>query len=204
MLEIARQPANAHLHDVYFTVQGASRLVWRNPNHGITVGDDGLSWRVNDNPQTAPFANIVAIHLNTAALGNANNVIDQCKIEFNDGQWLAASNAAASGLPNDAQTPVYRDFVRDLHARLFAGGHDGISFLAGMTSWRYKTLFAALIVAALLFILTPLVLVFITGDPHAFIPMAMGAVLLWPFARLMRNNAPRSYTPDALPDELLS
>jgi hypothetical protein len=73
-----------------------------------------------------------------------------------------------------------------------------------MSSWRYKGLFAALIVAALLFIVTPLVLIFITGDPHVLIPMGMGAVLLWPFVRLMRNNAPRSYTPDALPDELLS
>jgi hypothetical protein len=34
--------------------------------------------------------------------------------------------------------------------------------------------------------------------------MAMGLSLCWPLTRLMMNNTPRDYTPDLLPEELLS
>ena len=65
-------------------------------------------------------------------------------------------------------------------------------------------LFGTMVAAGLLFIVTPIGLVIVTGDWHALIAMAMGLSLCWPFTRLMINNAPRDYTPDRLPDGLLS
>ena len=60
------------------------------------------------------------------------------------------------------------------------------------------------VIAAAFFIVTPLVLTFITGDPHALILMGTGVFLVWPFMGLVSHNTPRNYTPDALPDELIS
>jgi len=61
-----------------------------------------------------------------------------------------------------------------------------------------------LVAAGLLFIVTPLGLLMVTGDLHILIPMAMGLSLCWPLTRLMMNNTPRDYSPDRLPEELLS
>lgn len=94
--------------------------------------------------------------------------------------------------------------MRDLHARFAAHGCGTTRFTAGMTQWRYRMLFGTMIVAALLFIVTPIGLLLVTGDLHILIPMAMGLSLCWPLTRLMMNNTPRDYTPDRLPEELLS
>jgi tetrahydromethanopterin S-methyltransferase subunit F len=196
--------ASSQAYDVYFTVPGSRRLVWTNPNHGVAVSDSGISYTANGNAQTAAFTDFVAIHLSTAGLGNANNVIDQCKIEFKTGDSITIANGAATGLPNDPQTRIYRDFVRDLHARLVAAGHDTISFTAGMSQTRYTGAMITVVIAGLFFVVTPLILAFVTGDPHALILMGTGVFLVWPFMRLVSHNTPRSYTPDALPDELIS
>jgi len=127
MSDLTLQRADSHTYDVYFVVPGSPRFVWRIATHGITLSDSGIAYTVNDSPRTAAFTEIAAIHLSTAALGNASSVIDQCKIEFNNGSTIAISNAAANGLPKDAQTRIYRDFVRDLHGRLVASGHDTIA-----------------------------------------------------------------------------
>lgn len=191
-------------HNVYFYVAGGPRFVLRNANHGVTVSDEGLSFTANGCVRTIGFGAIGAIHIQTAALGNADNILDQCKIEFSDGPAITASNATATGLPDQAQTSIYRDFVQDLHARLAQRSAAGIRFTAGMAPWRFKALFATMIAAGLLFVAAPLGIAMFTGDWHALIVMGMGISLCWPVTRLMMNNAPRDYTPDRLPGELLS
>ncbi len=204
MPDSSPHPQISRRYDVYFYVAGGPRFVLRNPNHGITVDADGIAWTSNGTAQQRAYASIAAVHLQTAALGNAASVIDQCKIEFIDGPAVTVSNASSSGLPDAGQTPLYRDFVRDLHGRLAAHGAGAIRFTAGMAPWRYKLLFGAMIAAGLLFVVTPIGLVVVTGDWHALIAMAMGVSLCWPFTRLMMNNAPRGYTPERLPEQLLS
>ena len=204
MPDLSPHPENSRSYDVYFYVAGSSRLVLRNPNHGIVLDDTAIAWTKDGAACRQAYADIVAVHLQTAALGNAANVIDQCKIEFVAGPAVTVSNASSSGLPDKAQTPLYRDFVRDFHARLATHGCVAIRFTAGMAQWRYRMLFGTMIVAALLFIVTPIGLLLVTGDLHILIPMAMGLSLCWPLTRLMMNNTPRDYTPDRLPQELLS
>jgi len=155
-------PAGARRYDVYFTVTGGPRFFLRNPNHGIALGADHMAYTVDGHDSEAAFAEIAAIHVQTAALGSADNVIDQCTITFADGAGLTVANTTSSGLPDAAQTPVYRAFVHDLHAHLAA--YDKIRFTAGMTPWRYKTLMITLIVAGLFFVATPMMLTAITGD----------------------------------------
>jgi hypothetical protein len=137
-------------------------------------------------------------------LGNAQSTIDQCKIDFIDGSAIVVSNATASGLPNAAQRPVYRGFVRDLHTHLAHRDGGTVRFTAGMAPWRYKLLMVTLIVAGLFFFLTPLGLTLFTGDWQALILAATGVAFVWPFVLLLMKSAPRAYQPDRLPDELLS
>ncbi|HEX3503326.1 MAG TPA: hypothetical protein VHU22_08045 [Xanthobacteraceae bacterium] len=204
MLQLNLQAQHSQLHDVYFTAPGSRRFVWRLTNHGISLDDRILSYSVDDKAQTLAFTDLAAIHLSTAGLGNADRVIDQCKIVFTSGEAITVSNVTSNGLPDNAQTRIYRDFVEDLHARLIGRGHDKIRFTAGMSSARYKGALVTMIIAGLFFIATPLVLTFITGDLHALIVMGAGAFFVWPFMRLVSNNTPRNYTPDALPDKLMS
>jgi len=191
-------------YDVYFAAARGFRIYWRNPNHGITVGDDGLSFTVDGRERTVGWSDIAAVHLQIAALGNANTTIDQCKIGFADGSAIVVSNAASSGLPDAAQTPIYRDFVRGLHARLARQSGAAICFRAGMAPWRYRALQVTLIIAGLFFVATPIGLTLFTGDWHGLMLGAAGVALVWPLTLLMLKNAPRDYAPDRLPSELLS
>jgi hypothetical protein len=206
MIELNLKAQHSQAYDVYFTVSGGPRFVMWNTNHGITVGDNGMSFAVDGQMRSITFADIAAIHLSSGTVGE--DVIDQCKIEFTAGNTITVFNTASSGLSNKEQTQIYRDFVYDLHGRLAGAGAGQsigkISFTAGMSGTRYNVALIALIVAGLFFVLTPLVLAVITGDAHALILMGTGAFLVWPFMRVVGNNTPRNYTPDAPPDELLS
>jgi len=71
-----------------------------------------------------------------------------------------------------------------------------------MAPWRYKMLFVTMIVAGLFFIATPAILAAVTG--HALIIAGAGVIFCWPFTKMLMNNGLRDYTPDNLPDELLS
>jgi hypothetical protein len=197
-------PANPQTYDVYFAAAGGFRFYWRNPNHGITIGADGLSFAVDGKPRAVGWSDIATVHLQIAALGNANTTIDQCKIGFTDGSAVVVSNGSSSGLPDDAQTRIYRDFVRGLHARLVGQAGGAIRFSAGMAPWRYRTLLVTLIVAGLFFIVTPIGLTLFTGDLRGFILGATGVAFVWPFTMLLLKSAPRNYAPDHLPDQLLS
>jgi tetrahydromethanopterin S-methyltransferase subunit F len=201
-MQLNLQAAHSHIHDVFFTTAGTRRFKLWLTDHGITVDDTGLSYSVEGNPRSIAFADIAAIHLSTGAVGE--DVLDQCKIELTSGDALTVSNVTASGLPNKAQTQAYRDFVHDLHGRLPGNGAGKIRFTAGMSSLRYKGAIATMVIAGLFFVVTPLVLAIVTGDMHALFLMGAGAFFVWPFMRLVGNNTPRSYTPDALPEELIS
>jgi len=201
MIELNLKAQHSQAYDVYFTVSGGPRFVMWNTNHGITVDENGMSFAVDGQARTCAFADVAGVHLSSGAAGE--NVIDQCKIAFNTGNTITVSNATSGGLSNKEQTQLYRTFVYDLHSRL-AAGHDTIRFTAGMSSTRYNFALVTLIIAGLFFIATPLVLALMTGDAHALILMGTGAFLVWPFMRVVGNNTPRNYTPDALPDELIS
>jgi hypothetical protein len=202
MIELNLKAQHSQAYDVYFTVAGGPRFVLWNTNHSITVNENGLSFAVDGQTRTCAFADVAGVHLSSGTAGE--NVIDQCKIVFNTGDTITVSNTASGGLSNQEQTQTYRDFVYDLHGRLARAGQSKISFTTGMTSTRYNFALVTLIIAGLFFIATPLVLALITGDAHALILMGTGAFLVWPFMRVVGDNTPRNYTPDALPDELIS
>lgn len=202
-MELSPRPG-PRTHDVYFAAAGGMHFYWRNPNHGIALDDAGLAFTIDGNKRAVAWRDVAAVHLQIATLGNARNTIDQCRIDFADRSAIIVSNATASDLPDAAQTPVYRDFVRDLHACLAGPGRDTVRFTAGMAPWRYKALMVTLVIAALMFIAAPLVLALVTGDWQGLILAGTGVAFVWPFVMLLSKSAPRNYQPDRLPDELLS
>jgi hypothetical protein len=195
--------ANPRSFDLFVRSDG-KRLYFTNPDHAITVSDGALAWTSNGMDRQEPFGNIASIHLQTAQIGNMSRVLDQCIVEFTDGVRLIVTNGAPNGLPDADKAPIYRDFVRDLHGRLAAGRYGSIRFSAGMAPWRYTGLKITLVIAGLLFVAAPAVLGLAFGDLKG-LGLAVGGVFLGaPFVRMLLNNAPRDYTPDALPEQLLS
>ena len=188
------------IYDVRFAVPGGR--FFRRPYHGVALSDDAIAWMVEERTDSAPLDSIAAVHLDTA--GTPQFVIKQCKITFANGVPLTVSNINSTGRPDDKMTPVYRDFVRDLHATLAARHQDGVHYTAGLAPWRYKGLFVTSIVAGLMFVATPLVLLAIEADLTTLGLLAAGVGLCWPLAIMLRNNKPRDYTPDRLPEELLA
>lgn len=191
---------HARSYDLYFG-DGSAGLHLTNPNHCITVSDGKIAWTTDGRAREASFASITAVHLGSGAVGNV--IIDQCRIEFIDGRKLVVSNWDSFGRRDESRVPIYRDFVRDLHARL-AARSGAIRFTAGFPPWRYNILRVAAACLGLL-CLAALVtaLAFAPGLTGLGIVIAV-AVILVPVVKLLRTNAPRDYTPDRLPDDLLS
>jgi len=194
-------PANPQAYDVYLST-GGRRFYFRNPNHGVTLNDDNIAWIADGRADEVAFANAVAVHLQSG--GSPQAVIDQCTIKFVDGVRLTISNGNSSGLPDKTQMRLYRDFVRDLHSRLAARGNAAIRYTAGYTPTRYRVVLICAILAGLLFVAVPFVLLLIKGDAQIFGLLLAGIFLCWPLVKMVMSNAPRAYTPDLPPEELLS
>jgi hypothetical protein len=199
--ERAPAPANKRTYDVYLTA-GAPRFYFVNDNHGVTLTDERIGWTFDGRADHAAFSDIVSIHLQTG--GDWRNVIDQCTIELADETRLAITNGNASGRPDDTQTAIYRDFVRDLHRRLAARKDPSIRFTAGYTPGSYRVIVVCAILLGILCVMLPLILTLATGRMEMLGLLIAGGFLCWPLARMVLKNAPRAYTPQRIPDELLS
>jgi hypothetical protein len=187
-------------YDVYLTT-GARRFYIRNDNHGATLSDDSIGWNFDGRADTAAFADIVSVHLQSG--GSWQNVIDQCSIGLADGTTITFSNGNASGLPDDRQAAIYRDFVRDLHRRLAARRDLTIRFTAGYGQGTHQAVTVCAVLLGLICVALPLVLVVVTGQMQALYLLIVGGALCWPLAKMVQNNAPRGYEPTQLPEELL-
>jgi hypothetical protein len=202
MADPSPQSGTARIYDVYFYVAGGPRLFLHNPNHGVTISDAGLAWINYGQPRNVPFADIAAIHLSCGAIGQ--QILDQCKINFNDGAAITLANWNDKGLPDEKQLSVYRACMNDLHARLAAREQNAIRFTAGFPQWRYNVLLGAAICGALLWLSALLAVLFVAPSLQG-IGILTGALFISvPVVKLLRKNAPRSYTPDNPPGELLS
>jgi hypothetical protein len=202
---------------------GPKRFVWRIRNRGVTLGGGTIGWTYDGTAETRRLNDIAAVNLQS--VGSWQNAVQQCSIAFTGGTRLVVSDAAAHGLPTKAQSTIYRDFVRDLHAALRAHASDGVRYTAGYGEARYRfvSVFSALL--GFLLVAVPAVLFFFTitctptpiqcddlfctparecpGATSVLAVLGVGAILLWPLWRMVKANAPRTYSPEALPEDLL-
>jgi hypothetical protein len=194
-------PRDATAYDVYLQT-GNTGFYVRNRNRGVTLSGDRIDWFAEGASAGAPLDSIVSVHLQSG--GNWRHALRQCRIRFADGFFLMITDGNDKGLPDPAQAPIYRDCVRDLHARLAAAGPGAIRFSAGYTGGRYHVIMACAILLGLIGVGLPLMMVLITGEIRALVAALGGGALCWRLVQMMEANAPRSYRPDALPHELLN
>jgi hypothetical protein len=90
-----------------------------------------------------------------------------------------------------------------LHLRLPQAPAGTITFNAGASAGRHRLMVATGVFAALFFVGTPLVLVFIVRDWRVLLTLAAGAAFIWPFWKVIEANRPRSYDPRQPPGELM-
>jgi hypothetical protein len=201
----ADAPATASTsYDLYFLLDG-KRFFWRNPNHGLTLVDAGLdsrlAWQAESGTGSALWTDITSVTMTSGTDGK--NEVNSCRIQFRNGRSVTATDTGSNGQLDDSLTPVYRDFVRALHARLALAPEGTIRFSAGMSEGRHTVMLVTLVIGALLFVATPLVLLFIVRDWRVLGVLAAGASFMWPFWRVVENNRPRSYDPRHPPGELM-
>jgi hypothetical protein len=202
MADPGPQSGTTRSYDVYFYVAGGPRLFLHNPNHGIMISSSGLAWINYGAARSLPFADIAAIHLSCGAIGQ--QILDQCRINFSDGSAIVLASWNDKGLPDERQLQIYRACMNDLHARLAARGQNAIRFTAGFPQWRYNVLLGAAVCAALLWLgALAAVLFFAPGLQGAGVLIG-GLFVGVPIVKVLRKNAPRYYTPDNPPGELLS
>jgi len=201
---MADAPAPAAEPQTYYlrAAEGPKRFLVKLTVRGITVSDDGLAWTGADGADSVRFADIAAIHLGAGLIGQ--QTLDTCRIEFADGGGLVTADWGANGLPDEKQLPAYRAFVRDLHARLAAQPNGAIRFTAGFPQWRFNIVFGAAICLGLIWASALVVVLFLAPGLKGLGVVIGGAFLLFPVAKLLVNAKPRDYTPDNLPDALLS
>ena len=186
-------------YDLCINIAGR-RLFWRNPNHGVTLGNNTIAWTMDDGAVEKEYSDIVAVHLNSVG---QKTTTDRCTISFVDGSGLLIVNTDPGGYRDAERATRYRDFVRDLHARLAFGRYPQIRFIAGVPRWRYLVMLGSAIVAAPVFAVAGLggyLFYHLGNGPLLFV---LGEYFCWRLGRLALVNAPRDYTPDRLPEELL-
>ena len=200
----APAPGDDHLHEIYLRA-GKSRFYFRNPDRGVSLSDERITWTSDGQANGAPLADIVEVHLESG--GDWRNAISQCQITFADGYRIAVTNGSQYGTASDAQRPAYREFVRDLHGRLAAPGfvpnRGPVRYTAGYSGARYHVVVVCGILLGIIGVALPLVLLLIVQKLEVLWVLAAGIGLCWPLARIIQTNAPRDYDPSYLPEELL-
>lgn len=152
--------------------------------------------------QRATFEDIVRIRLAAASDGDGD-LIGSCIIHFKNGRMLTVMGGNNWGLCDPGKAEIYRQFVHDLHGRLRVEDSSRIEFLAGQTEASRGFSQAAIIVAALFFLVLPVGLFVVTGEPKCLFIMLGGFAFVSPFFSLFKANTPRNYSPRNIPAELL-
>ena len=192
--------ANACAYDLCIKLP-SRRLFWRNRNHGVTLGPDCIAWTMDGAANEVPYGNVVAVHLNSAGQKITE---DRCTITFADGSGLLIVNTGPGGYADAARAVRYRDFVRDLHAHLSPERYPLIRFTAGVPAWRYRTTLVGAGAAAIFFTIAGLGGYFILHQLNGLALLGLGLYFSWTLGRRALANAPRDYTPEHLPERLLS
>ncbi len=191
-------PQETHVYDVCFFLNRRRALHFL--DRGVTLGADGLSCTADGSLGTELFANIAAVHLKTSG-GKTNT--ESCAIGFTDGNMLTVLSCNRGGYTDAACAAAYRAFVHDLHSRL-AAAPGAIRFTEGWPLWRCQAMLLVAAGTAVLFTGFGLWQFLWLRDLRGLGLLAVGGYASWRFYRVSINNLPRDYTPDRLPEFLLS
>jgi hypothetical protein len=211
-------------YDLSFST-GDRRFFWRNPNHGVSLQAGKLGWSSGGAKHSRALKDIDAVNLQSG--GTWQDPIARCEIAFQDGTRLVVSSANDRGVGSAARAGLYRDFVRALHEALREGGSKHVRFSAGYGEARYRVVLVCAALLGLMLVVLPFGLWILalncTPTPadcgidspvcvparecpepgHVFLLILTSALFLWPLYRMVKANAPRDYSADAPPEDLL-
>ncbi len=118
------------------------------------------------------------------------------------GRMQIASTSARGILDNMSQGAAYRVFIAELHRRIVKARGE-CRFEAGMAAWRF---WPSVVVTGAMGIALAYVLVLgLLGEQSVtgLVLVAFGVLFLWQMGKMVLGNRPRSYSPDAIPEETL-
>lgn len=183
--------------------EGVVRVFWRMDDRPILLHENGLQWSAPNSPmQRATFEDIVRIRL-VAGSGGETGLIGTCIIYFKNRRMLTVMGGTNWGLCDPEKAELYRQFVHDLHRRLSAEDSSRIEFVAGQAESSRGLSQAAMIGLALFFLVLPLGLFVVTGEPECLFIMLGGVAFAFPLFGQFKANTPRNYSPRNIPPELL-
>jgi hypothetical protein len=186
-------------YDVCFSLPGQS--VFRRLDSGVVLNTDTISWTQDERTSETALGNIVAVHLSS---GGRRTIVDRCAITLSDNNVLTVVNSDSGGYRDSEHAKSYRAFVHDLHARLASGRYGTIRFTAGWTQSRYLTMLAVVFTGAAASLIAGIAFYLMLGSYRGFTIVVLGGMACWRLERTSRANAPRDYTPDNLPAELMT
>ena len=185
-----------------FTRDGSTKFQWRLKDEGIGLTPAGIEVMRANRWTDAAYTDIASVTLTTGVIGTGAPMA-ACTIKLNNGGQIIVTNVTARGIADGARNGAYRSFVRDFHQHLVdSGAATGITFHSGFTQRRLSWLIFALILAAILFIATPLGILIFTRDTDALWMLIAGVGLVFPVMRVAKSNRPAAYLPGAPPDLL--
>jgi hypothetical protein len=191
---------SSRTYDLCITIAGRWRFR-RNPNHGVTLGAGVMTWTMDDEANDAAYGDIATVNLDSAGL---KVIADRCTITMSDGRSLQIVNTDAFYYTSAARKALYRDFVRDLHSRLTVARYPQIRFTEGWPSWQRQGMLALSALVALGLTVFGLYMFLHLGSARGLILIVLAAYVGWKFFGMALKNTPREYTPDRLPEFLLS
>lgn len=186
-----------------FTLTGAPRIRWKFKDEGIAIEGDRLSWQDGEIRKLASLKNLRKVHLQ--CVETKDGAIGICCVTFRNLAKLTVRSGSAYGSPDEERALVYAAFLKDLHDSIVAHNDQDarIDYVGGASPLRFKFVVGAMIVAIAMFVVLPVVLLFVTRDIQALWIAGGGAVFIYPLFRSMQRNAPQKYQPDSIPEELL-
>ena len=194
--------APKQLHFDLFFREAAPGLYWKLAEGGVTLDAEGLAWTGDAGERRYRYSDLVSIQLCTTIGGKEGNIYFSV-LRFRDGTVVTFYSGTARGATDDRAAGIYADFVRILHARLNTLKPVGIEYKAGQTATRYYVVLGAVIVLICTFVVLPFALLVIFREWQALIFTFVGAGFSWPMWRLAQASRPRSYSPDAVPEDVV-
>ena len=195
------EPSSAREYNLAFGTSSRTYM-FRNPNRGISLTGERISWVLEGKPDSAPYTNIASVHLQSG--GDWRNAVSQCAITFADRYVLTVTNSKEAGAADEESSRIYRNFVHDLHAHLLASKTKrNVRYLAGYQGARYIIILLCTMILGGMFVVLPFFLLFRFRSLEILFTLFAGIGLTWPLVRMVTNNMPREYAPTSLPEELL-
>jgi len=170
--------------------------------HQFELTEQGLAWKVGGKSGVWRYADIAGVRLSYRPISMQSRRF-RADIELGNRQRLAILSTTWQTVTLMApQDREYRAFITQLHARMKQAGA-GAALAGGLRSGLYAA--AAVVVALVAISITGLLVraLAIGEFAAALFLVGFAALFGWQIGGFMRRNRPRTYTFDALPQDLL-